>query len=775
MRWPPKRDTIVGCAFYGLAFFLIRAHYLVIDHLLHTQAYAKLLFPRYSAGYFYFMGIAILALLLAAGLAAATGWGLGNQRAWARWTGLMPCLYLLPGFPFLTLVGALGLYYLWRLATVAKSPAPERSQFWDRRRQSGWMVLACIAGWIVARAAYSSLYDRTFDFPMSGYGSEEPGLGPIILLLWFHTALHECGHALAALLAGFKVRALCIGPLVFSGEATGRRVRFEWKGLFLPGGYTGAVPAGPQGYRVRQMIVIAAGPITSLLAGGGLLAVASLLPATRFESLWPMAAMGSVVGLYLGVINLLPFGYCDGTMLFHLLLRTGRGKELMDGILRVAGLSAPLQAAPGSEAALSGHRAALQRLLDSGAPNPVPLGCQYIALGGAEAGAQHRTDAEAHLTEGLALLPEGAALNFEAYGWESLQILRKARYDHAGATEAYRKAVAAFGLLRDKAENSTQRLRAGLSLAGLHVRAHHWALALEEAASSLALCPEDEEWRMWKGYLLHCRADALIQTGHTEAGLQAAQQAAGIFRAQSAGETGPHYLGLLGESLWEAGLAQAAVPLVTESIGLLEARGAAGLALAFRFALAEMLRLEGRATGAAGVLPPLDQVRPDRRIEYHEWRGIVRRSAGDLPGAIADFATAVQLAEQEAPGDKVLLAAGRGLLAGALAEAGDLERASPLAAEARQTLAATGHPGFAAACITLAIIAWRQNGAPGDFVETAVGAWSESPLLLPAAKARELEEAAGRLDAAGMAEAASRCRAAAAATRAALRSGSPDL
>ncbi|MBZ5620992.1 MAG: hypothetical protein LAQ69_20035 [Acidobacteriia bacterium] len=117
--------------FFGLGIFLIRWHHLVIDDLLDVERWSLILFPHSLASQYRFMGIAILALLPASGLCFITGWGLRRRAAWARWTGLFPCVYLLVGYPWLTIFGALGLYLLWK-QPVDSGTRP--IDFWNPQR-----------------------------------------------------------------------------------------------------------------------------------------------------------------------------------------------------------------------------------------------------------------------------------------------------------------------------------------------------------------------------------------------------------------------------------------------------------------------------------------------------------------------------------------------------------------------------------------------------------------------------------------------------------------
>ncbi len=500
-------------------------------------------------------------------------------------------------------------------------------------------------------------------------------------------------------------------------------------------------------------MVIAAGPLTSLLAGGVFLGIAFVLPGTRAQSLWGLVTMAGVIGFYVGTINLLPLGYCHGTMLFHLLLRTPRGEELTNLILRGAHLGAAGERAREYQDDVEERRARLREMRESTDADPVQLGGQYISLGSVELAAQHRRDAEQHVQEGLALLSTAPLAASEVLGWWCLHVLRTERHDRAGATEAYRKGLAVAGRMAE-GQDSKARLEALFSMAGLHVRAQAWDEALEATAAALASCPEDEAWRVNRGMLLYYRAEALLQSGRGEAGMDAVAQLAANLRAQATGISGPHVLGLLGESLWNAGRTKEAAALVTESVKLLEARKAMRVAASFRLFLAEVLRSDGRAARAACVLPA-EQPDSDLRRIFHERRGAIRRSGGKVREAIADLAAVVSLVEEETAGDEVAVAAARGKLAAALAEAGDREQAVGLAREAYERLESTGHPECAGACITLAVT------GVGDSVDAALRGWNAAGCMLPAAKAREMEAAARSLEAAGLAEAATQCRAAA--------------
>jgi hypothetical protein len=149
------------------------------------------------------------------------------------------------------------------------------------------------------------------------------------------------------------------------------------------------------------------------------------------------------------------------------------------------------------------------------------------------------------------------------------------------------------------------------------------------------------------------------------------------------------------------------------------------------------------------------------RRKYHEIRGAIRRRGGKLHEAIADLSADIAIGEQEARGDEAVVAAARGRPGDALVEAGDVECAEGLARQAHEALALSGDPGFARACVTLAMIHRRRNVPADDLIEQALRSVQANPFLSVAGKARELESAARSLESAGFEPAVSEYRAAA--------------
>jgi hypothetical protein len=92
-------------------------------------------------------------------------------------------------------------------------------------------------------------------------------------------ALHELGHVLAGLSQGFRFYLYVVGPLKVSRVAD--RIEFGWnKSLQLAGGIAACVPvdAGQPDLAKRMAVMVAGGPLASLLIAAILFALGALFP-----------------------------------------------------------------------------------------------------------------------------------------------------------------------------------------------------------------------------------------------------------------------------------------------------------------------------------------------------------------------------------------------------------------------------------------------------------------------------------------------------------------
>lgn len=162
----------------------------------------------------------------------------------------------------------------------------------------------------------------------------------IVAACFISIALHEAGHATAAVMAGFRLVIVAVWPLQFrrhgTGWSLGRMEKLRVGGFVLP------VPRGSHDLRRRWFEIIAAGPAVSLIAGG--------LAATlywRFGASWPGAASAQLEclafwNLLFGLVGLLPirspYAVTDGARI-RMLCQNGAEAERFLNLTSLLGAS----------------------------------------------------------------------------------------------------------------------------------------------------------------------------------------------------------------------------------------------------------------------------------------------------------------------------------------------------------------------------------------------------------------------------------------------------
>lgn len=138
-------------------------------------------------------------------------------------------------------------------------------------------------GWLTGRGA--SLINLDFDLNLRSLNFLEIVIVPILLLI-FALAAHELGHLIGGWLVGFRFMLFIVGPLKIAREGEAVRVRLN-KDIFLYGGLASAMPTDDRDLPRRLAVIIAGGPLTSLLLGlislGLFIWLNTTIPA---ESLW---------------------------------------------------------------------------------------------------------------------------------------------------------------------------------------------------------------------------------------------------------------------------------------------------------------------------------------------------------------------------------------------------------------------------------------------------------------------------------------------------------
>ncbi|HTV81925.1 MAG TPA: M50 family metallopeptidase [Acidobacteriaceae bacterium] len=149
---------------------------------------------------------------------------------------------------------------------------------------------------------------------------------------------HEAGHALSGIALGQKVRAFIVGP--FQWQHLQGRWKFSLNpaALLLTGGATAVVPQRLREPRSRELTILAAGPLVSLVTGGIALWAAFRAQGAFWHLHWFLIAMFGSISLLTAFVNCIPLrtggGYSDGARILQI-LRGGEWAELQEAF-RVA-------------------------------------------------------------------------------------------------------------------------------------------------------------------------------------------------------------------------------------------------------------------------------------------------------------------------------------------------------------------------------------------------------------------------------------------------------
>ena len=149
----------------------------------------------------------------------------------------------------------------------------------------------------------------------------------LIVGLWFVTLWHELGHALAARLVNWRLLTIAAGPLALRQTPKGLRLARNplsraW------GGFVYAIPRDDRQLRRRRFVMVAGGPVASLLLA---LLAAVGLSASDGVGVWPaVTSQVALMSLAIGVLTLVPYRSggltSDGGQMWQL-LRGGPGVE----------------------------------------------------------------------------------------------------------------------------------------------------------------------------------------------------------------------------------------------------------------------------------------------------------------------------------------------------------------------------------------------------------------------------------------------------------------
>lgn len=266
----------------------------------------------------------MIVIIQAGLLCLATSWGLKGNRRWARGSGLLACVSLLPGLPWFSLIGLTGICVLLVIPLKVERPAALRTSqdYWTRARNSmsQKIVLFCSGGLFIAGVDAASWFARREGLPE--YSLSWHWWLYLIPLALVNTAIHELSHAFIAWAFHHHLRVISIGPFTWSKTPYGVSFQIQWTRLLETSGYIGSIPTFQQHLRLQQIAVIAAGPLSSAFTGLAALAIFLGLRGSGWETHWEIVALFGVIALDYTLVSVVPLGYSDGSMLFHLIAGT---------------------------------------------------------------------------------------------------------------------------------------------------------------------------------------------------------------------------------------------------------------------------------------------------------------------------------------------------------------------------------------------------------------------------------------------------------------------
>jgi tetratricopeptide (TPR) repeat protein len=754
MGQPPDRRLLIRWAFLGMGYLLLFGNNFVVRRLLLTDFWGTWLFGRYSAFYAFLMAAAYFYLIPTSLLCFATAWALKRYKVWGRWTGIVACSASLPWFPVMTLLGALGIYFLATLPNgspaatdkIRQAAARRSKDYWTAKAQSKLQAVIAVLSGVASLylLGLAQLWAVRQGMPRARWG-----MGfwiCFVVLAFLHVVIHELAHAAMAWAFYYRIRVLSMGPFTVSHDRYGVHWQLDWNRLFETDGYTSAVATSNEHARWKHIAVIAAGPVASFLTGAAFAVIAAAVRGTSWQPYWWIPATGAVIGVTGGVFNLIPVGRSDGSMLWHLALWTAAGRILLASQFLVAEEENALRAHDRAdfEKEIEIKRRMLERAQEAGSSNSMMIAASHATLGLALLSAEDWPAAESELARALGFEAELAANpGLAAAVWTALVLVRARRQRILQTGQAY---AAAVGLLRlrKQAPGRVQRGWACAALAEVHAYTTNWTDAIQESTEGFKFLRLKPETLILYANLFTAQAEAYLQSGQLDRGLGAATSALETLRSSAMPaekrNIAARELAALGEALWRAGQPSWSIEYTREAVQRMEEGGAVTAAAAHRIKLCAALRTLGRFSEAVKSLPSSEDGLPPclRRKLLAEVieLGILAEAGRE---AVAHCNTLIDLWREEPVDCTLEIAAAESLLARAQLTAGDPEAAEATARHAVETLKPVGHIEAVRCLLTIAAARHKLTGAwPPEILDKARALIESAVLLPPAEKSRWL-------------------------------------
>ncbi|HEX2188091.1 MAG TPA: hypothetical protein VHG51_04300 [Longimicrobiaceae bacterium] len=196
-------------------------------------------------------------------------------------------------------------------------------------RAAADLLVPLLAGAAVGVLGAALLPEMVPDVEL-GRGEKVVAVAGLFVLLPLVIAAHEAGHLLGGRLAGFRALLFVVGPLRVERHGDGFRAGWN-RSAAIAGGLAVSVPEDTRDLRRRTALLVAGGPVTSLLAGAAALAMRAPLGLDALPRDAGFAAylasmallLGGVTSLGIGAATLIPARtggfYSDGARLLRLL------------------------------------------------------------------------------------------------------------------------------------------------------------------------------------------------------------------------------------------------------------------------------------------------------------------------------------------------------------------------------------------------------------------------------------------------------------------------
>jgi hypothetical protein len=210
------------------------------------------------------------------------------------------------------------------------------------------VVVLALAGAVVGYLAASGGLDPLPDAALTR-GQAFTVLAALPFLYAFCILIHEAGHVLGGRLADFRTLLFIVGPLRVERTADGFEAGLN-RSVALAGGLAAMVPRGLHDLRRRTVVMVAFGPMASLMVGAQLLVLyqvaspALVRPGAGFPAhlaAMVLAATG-ILSLLVGIITLIPGRsggfYSDGARLLRL-MRADDAAEREMALIALTGMS----------------------------------------------------------------------------------------------------------------------------------------------------------------------------------------------------------------------------------------------------------------------------------------------------------------------------------------------------------------------------------------------------------------------------------------------------